>query len=77
MLCSNATEKMQIMKSNYGKQQKQRHKHSLHKCVMMQLPLQPVCQDAAAGEAADEAAPGASCKTPAGVAVDANKDPKQ
>lgn len=39
----------------------------------MQLPLQPVCQDAAAGEAADEAVPVVSCKTPAGVAVDANK----
>lgn len=38
-------------------------------CVCKLLPLSPVCQDAVAGEAADEAAPAVSYRTPAGVAV--------
>lgn len=37
------------------------------------LPLQPACQDVAAGEAVDEAVPAVSYKTPAGVAADTGK----
>ena len=36
-------------------------------------PLSPVCQDVAAAEAAGEAAPVVSYKTPAGVAVQTQK----